>query len=149
MVGDEDDDAVMYYGSGTTGRPKGILVAHKNLFWFIISCFEVFDLRREDRVLFPIPLIHGFGFTGQLVAFVRGCTIVLVKDSDPMKTLQTILEEKVNVFFAVPTLVHQLAEIPNFERYMKNVRRVLTGGGNLNESLLQKYARNGIRIGNV
>ena len=144
-----DDPAAIIYTSGTTGRPKGAVVTHANILWWCASILTTIDLRRDDRVLMVIPLIHAYAFTFGMLCIQKGCSIVLLRDFEPQKFLETIRDEKVDVFLGVPTILQRLTETPGFKEHLTGARALLSASGPLAPSLVETYTRLGIKVQNM
>ena len=138
---DPDDDATIFYTSGTTGRPKGALGTHRNLCTNILSsaynaAFAV--LRRGESLPEPtprtsltvIPLFHvtacSAGLMGSIVA---GNTLIFMHKWDPVEAFGIIEREKVNLTGGVPTIAWQLIEHPERHKYdLSSLEAVAYGG---------------------
>ena len=136
-----DDDATIFYTSGTTGRPKGALGTHRNLCTNILSsaynsAFSV--LRRGEALPDPmprtsltvIPLFHvtacSAGLMGSIVA---GNTLIFMHKWDPVEAFGIIEREKVNLTGGVPTIAWQLIEHPERHKYdLSSLEAVAYGG---------------------
>lgn len=103
---DPGDPAVIFYTSGTTGRPKGAILTHPNLVMnATVNAFDVIDLSREDVALGCLPLFHTFGQSVSMNALFRiGGTLVMQTRFDPHRALDLMVEEGVTVFHGVPTM---------------------------------------------
>ncbi|WP_435972132.1 long-chain-fatty-acid--CoA ligase [Streptomyces sp. Qhu_M48] len=103
---DPGDPAVIFYTSGTTGRPKGAILTHLNLVMnATVNAFDVIDLSREDVALGCLPLFHTFGQSVSMNALFRiGGTLVMQTRFDPHRALDLMVEEGVTVFHGVPTM---------------------------------------------
>ena len=145
-----DDAALVVYTSGTTGLSKGAVMTHENLFWGSTLIVVAFDIRSEDRVLAVMPLFHLVGLTWPgMVDVQKGCTTVLMRDFDPLKILVTIQNEKVNEFMMVPTMLHRIAQVPNFDRYLTTVRWIASGGAPLSVPMIRRFTSLGIEVGQL
>jgi fatty-acyl-CoA synthase len=145
-----DDRLIILYTSGTTGRPKGVVYTHNTVFWYCVTTLVSFDIRPEDRMLVISPLFHQVGLLCGAVANVyRGCTTLLVKRFDPLKTLQLIEREKAAGLIGVPTFLQRFTLTPDFERYLRSVRWFSVGGAPLPVPLLQTYQQRGVRVGQL
>jgi len=145
-----DDRLIILYTSGTTGRPKGVVYTHNTVLWYCITTLVSFDIRPEDRMLVISPLFHQVGLLCGAAAHVyRGCTTLLIKKFDPLKTLELIEREKAVGFIGVPTFLQRFTLTPNFERYLSSVRWFSVGGAPLPVPLLQAYQQRGIRVGQL
>jgi long-chain acyl-CoA synthetase len=120
-----DDDATIFYTSGTTGVAKGVLGTHRNLITNLINTgFRAARaaVRRGGDTpkpnpsarraqLLPLPLFHVTGFHSALVpAVFNGVTVVLMYKWDVDRALDLIAAERINVLSLVPTLAWQLCE---------------------------------------
>lgn len=125
----EDDTAELFYTSGTTGPPKGVMLSHRQLYLHALAAMASMPVAETDVQLHLIPLFHvnGWGTPHYLTA--KGGTHVMVKKFDPATVLKLIQEERVTRFFIVPTMVTALLEFPDLRSYdVSSVKEVLIGG---------------------
>jgi len=149
LAGGGDDPAVIMYTSGTTGRPKGAVLTHNNFFWASTTILATLDFRLGDRVLVVMPLFHIGALIFSISDVHKGCTTVLMKAFEPLKMLETIQKERIDAFLAVPTMLHLMAQVPNFAQYMSGVRWLLSGAAPVPVPLIQTYMQHGIKIQQV
>lgn len=97
--------AVVMYTSGTTGRPKGAMMAHRQIVFNCHSCQWAFGYREGERQLVAVPLFHVTGLNSQLVAgLASGGTLVVLGEYTRAGALAALVEERVNIFVGVPTM---------------------------------------------
>jgi fatty-acyl-CoA synthase len=126
---EEDDTAEIFYTSGTTGRPKGVMLTHRNLYLHALVTLAVSPMDETDIQVHLIPLFHvnGWGTPHYLTA--TGGTHIMVQKFDPTKTMEIIQREKVTRFYIIPTMANAILALPNLADYdVTSVRRVLVGG---------------------
>jgi acyl-CoA synthetase (AMP-forming)/AMP-acid ligase II len=127
-----DDDAWLFYTSGTTGRPKGAVLTHGNLVAAAMNCLaDLYSFQPEDVVLHAAPLTHGCGVY-ILPSLARGAYNVVIEGHfDPARVFATIAAERVTaVSFLAPTQIVALlehSEAPAAD--LSTVRAVIYGGG--------------------
>lgn len=103
--------AALIYTTGTTGRPKGVMLSHRNILFVARASSEVRALGPEDRVYAVLPISHILGLTGIVVStLLCGGRIALASRFDPRLALQAILREGVTVMVGTPTMYGMLAE---------------------------------------
>ncbi|MEX0342520.1 MAG: class I adenylate-forming enzyme family protein, partial [Erythrobacter sp.] len=137
-----EDEATIFYTSGTTGQPKGALGTHRNLCTNILSSgFNgAFAALRRGEVppepvqkvgLTVIPLFHVTACSAGLMGYVvAGHTLVFMHKWDPVKAFQLIEREKVNLTGGVPTIAWQLLEHPERKNYdLSSLEAIAYGGG--------------------
>jgi fatty-acyl-CoA synthase len=125
----EDDMAELFYTSGTTGLPKGVMLTHRNLYMHALCFMATMPVAETDVQLHLIPLFHvnGWGTPHYLTA--KGGAHVMLKIFDPARVLDLIQQEKVTRFFIVPTMVTALMDYPRFSSYdLSSVKDILIGG---------------------
>jgi long-chain acyl-CoA synthetase len=129
VVIDPEDDATIFYTSGTTGQPKGALGTHRNLCANIGSTLfaRARSLARGTRATLPpaaqsaallsVPLFHVTGCHSSLVAgSYNGNKIVMIRKWNPERALELIERERITQFGGVPSMVWQALESPEFTR---------------------------------
>ncbi|MBN2972138.1 acyl--CoA ligase [Roseomonas aeriglobus] len=138
---DPDDDATIFYTSGTTGAPKGALGTHRNLTTNILSSGYVqarMSLRRGEMPAEPtpkvylavIPLFHVTACSATMMGtLVSGSTLIFMRKWDPVEALGIIEREKVNVTGGVPTIAWQLLEHPDRANYDLSSLELIAYGG--------------------
>jgi len=113
----EGDDALILYTSGTTGRPKGALFDHHRVLWVGISCAMLFGLRDGDRILHVAPMYHGADLAMMIVGGTQiGATHVVLPGFEPGAVLDALEQQRINVFFGVPTMYQLLLRHPSLAR---------------------------------
>ena len=137
-----DDDATIFYTSGTTGRPKGALGTHRNICTNPISLFYV-NVRNSLRAgadaagdgtqnayLLSVPFFHATGCHSILVAnALAGGKLVIMHRWDAGRALELIEREQITTFGGVPTMVMQVLDHPDFDsRDTSSVKGVGYGG---------------------
>ncbi|WP_335870829.1 long-chain-fatty-acid--CoA ligase [Bacillus sp. 2205SS5-2] len=136
----DDDDLEILYTSGTTGRPKGVLLDHKRIMNVGIIMLAGLGLNPQDRFLHIAPLFHSaqlnlFMITG----FFLGATHVIHRDFHPVKTLETIEKEKVTFFFGVPAMYTHLLQVPMKEKYdLSSISRCAYGAAPMAPELVKQ-----------
>jgi acyl-CoA synthetase (AMP-forming)/AMP-acid ligase II len=134
---DLDDVAWIFYTSGTTGRPKGAMLSHRNLCASTMNALaDICDIQPEDTVLHVAPLSHGSGLYA-IPCIARGARNVIYAGAsfDPEGVLRTIDHEQVNIIaFLAPTMIHMLVE-SNASCKTSSLRRVIYGGAPIDPKL--------------
>jgi len=146
-----DDDATIFYTSGTTGFPKGALGTHRNLVTNIFSSgygASVAAMRRGDEppqpvhktMLTVIPLFHVTACSAGLMGTVAaGNTMIFMRRWDPIKAFEIIEREKVNATGGVPTIAWQLIEHPDRDKYdLSSLEAIAYGGAPSAPELVRK-----------
>ncbi len=137
-----DDDATIFYTSGTTGAPKGALGTHRNLMTNIMSSgysSARMLLRRGETppaapepkvMLLVIPLFHVTACSATLMgAIASGSTMVFMRKWDTIRAFEIIERERVNLTGGVPTIAWQLLEHPDRGRYdLSSIEAIAYGG---------------------
>jgi long-chain acyl-CoA synthetase len=126
-----DDDAVILYTSGTTGRPKGAELTHANLVRNAeLSARVVLQNTADDVIMGCLPLFHVFGLTCGLNATVAAAaTLTLLPRFDPAKALQIIARDQVTIFEGVPTMYAAMLHLPDADPAAAATLRVCASGG--------------------
>jgi acyl-CoA synthetase (AMP-forming)/AMP-acid ligase II len=110
----EDDDALILYTSGTTGRPKGALFDHHRIVWVGINTALMLGLRDGDRILHVAPMYHA----AELAMLINGGTLVgathvVLPGFAPEAVLDSLEQHRINVFFGVPTMYQLMLRDPS------------------------------------
>ena len=111
LPGDPDEAAMLQYTSGTTGRPKGVLLKHKSLVNVAKLTFEAVEVPAGAVCLNPLPMFHTAGCViATLGPLWIGGTVVLVDGFVPAPVLSSLRDENVSVLFYVPAVLGALLE---------------------------------------
>jgi fatty-acyl-CoA synthase len=139
----ENDPLVLMYTSGTTGRPKGALLTHRNFLFGAIHSLLAYGLGPACRSLVVAPLFH-IGALGASVTPViyAGGSLVLAEFERPGDTLLTLEEEKITYMFAVPVMYELMARSGRWEAAdFSRVDFFIAGGAPMPAALIQRYQR--------
>jgi acyl-CoA synthetase (AMP-forming)/AMP-acid ligase II len=125
-IADLDDLCSINYTSGSSGRPKGVMLTHRNWLGVYRNMLIDRDLRGDDVVAHVGPLTHASG-TYFVPWFLRGATNVLV-DGGAEGLLEAIDRLEVTVFTCVPTLLTRVVNHPRFDGYRLGSLRMIGYG---------------------
>ncbi|TMD61934.1 MAG: long-chain fatty acid--CoA ligase [Chloroflexi bacterium] len=129
---DPDDLAWLFYTSGTTGKPKGAMLTHRNLLAMMMNYFaDVNPLAPEDVVLHAAPLTHGSGLFG-LPAIAKGATSIILHTPsfDPQTVFALIQDLRVTtIAFLAPTQIKMMLNGPYRSYDLSSLRCIPYGGG--------------------
>jgi len=145
----DDDDFIIVYTSGTTGKPKGAVLTHKNIFMNAINMVLECGLNKDEVQIIGTPLFHIGGISAMTMLMVVGGTSILHRKFEPEHTLRTIEAEKVTYAFMVPSMWNILLEIPFFERFNVNSLRIICCGAastplELKKKLMKNFPNAGV-----
>ncbi|MBX9953129.1 MAG: long-chain-fatty-acid--CoA ligase [Candidatus Obscuribacterales bacterium] len=142
-VNPEIDLAVLVYTSGTTGKPKGAMLTHRNLLGAVTAAHAAFPVHSEDRLLGALPLCHIYGLTVVMLGTLhKGGSLALIEKFDVVPALQTIQDEKVTVLPAVPTMYQYMIMQLEKQTYdLSSLRLCLAGGAPLSKTIFESLAR--------
>ena len=144
------DPAVLMYTSGTTGRPKGVMLTHDNLFWASIGLAHTIDWACKYRFLSVAPLFHIGGLAPIFGNVHSGCTTFFVPAFDPVKIWDVITGEKINFMMSVPAMLQFMLFAPDIaEKDLSALRHIVCGGSAVPQGLIAAYDRMGIKVEQV
>lgn len=137
----EDDNAVILYTSGTTGKPKGAMLTHQNLYSNARDVGEYLQIGANDRVIATLPVFHVFALTVVVNApLLQGATIVLVPRFNPKEVFEAIKKYKASVFAGVPTMFNFMNQLPDVDPAdFASVRLAVSGGSAMPVALLHSF----------
>ncbi len=144
----EDEVALIMYTSGTTGRPKGAMLTHGNLWWNNANQMHFLDVLEDDVTLVVAPLFHigGLNVT-TLITWQRGGEVVLHRTFDPGTALEDIARYGVTTMFGVPAIFLFMSQDPGFTSAdLTSIRTLICGGAPVPEPLMKLYLGRGISM---
>ena len=109
-----DDVADILFTSGTTGRSKGAMSAHRQSIGVSRAWAQLGGVRQDDRYLVVNPFFHSFGYKiGILVGLLTGCTLYPVATFDLAATMRLIQDEQITVLPGAPTIYQSILSAPS------------------------------------
>lgn len=125
----ETDLATINYTSGTTSRPKGVMITHRNAYMNVVGTLIHFHMTPADRYLWTLPMFHANGWTFVWTVTATGGTHVCLPKVEARTAFEKINSERITAMCAAPTVLIFLANAP--EEMRRGVRagvRVITAG---------------------
>lgn len=138
---DGEDPYCILYTSGTTGRPKGAVIPHRQVLWNCINTAVSWGLYEDDVSPVFTPLFHAGGLFAFLTPlFYLGGRILLAKGFDAERSLRCIIDERCTVILGVPTLFQLWMDSPRFDELdFSHVRFFISGGAPCPPSLMNSW----------
>lgn len=134
------DPSLLMYTSGTTGKPKGILLNYRHLSGSPEAMTHFVDLSPNDVKLCAIPLSHIGGFIYIQNCLTFGITLVLMDRFQPLDFLRNVTEYKVTCFHIVPPMYTALLTIKNIDQYdLSSLRWVVVFGAPSSPEILERF----------
>lgn len=125
----EEDVAYLYYTSGTTGLPKGVMLSHKNVCIHALAAIAELGLTDRDRWIHAAPLFHlADAWATFAVTWVGGCHVI-AEDFKPSAVLEKMQRERVTITNMIPTMLNMLVNTPGVKDYDFSSLRVMLSGG--------------------
>jgi fatty-acyl-CoA synthase len=142
----DEDIYCLVYTSGTTGKPKGVMLSHRMVLWNAYNTALGWQLREDDVSPIFTPMCHAGGLGVFLTSlFAIGGTVVLHRGFDATEVWRTIEAERCSVVMGVPTIYRMLMDAPEFEAVnLSSVRWFISGGAPLPLYIIDAYQRRGV-----
>ncbi|MEC3913668.1 FadD3 family acyl-CoA ligase [Nocardia sp. CDC160] len=135
-----DDLSDILFTSGTTGRSKGVLIAHQQVLTSARAWADCATLNSEDRYLIVPPFFHAFGYkAGILTSLVTGATIIPQAVFDVAETMRLIHDERITVLTGPPTIHQSILDHPaRGEADLSSLRVAVTGAATVPVVLIER-----------
>ena len=125
----DNDLAHLYYTSGTTGRPKGVMLSHKNVCTHALAAIAELKLDDRDTWIHVAPLFHLADAWATFAITWVGGRHVTTGDFDPALILSTMAREGVTITNMIPTMLNELVNTQGAKTYDFSALRVVLSGG--------------------
>jgi acyl-CoA synthetase (AMP-forming)/AMP-acid ligase II len=108
----ETDLLSINYTSGTTSRPKGVMITHRNAYINVVGTLLHIPMRMTDRYLWTLPMFHANGWTFTWIVTAVGAAHICLRKVDPLKVFELIAAERATHMCAAPTVLIGIANAP-------------------------------------
>jgi long-chain acyl-CoA synthetase len=137
-----EDLACLIYTSGTVGKPKGVMLSHKN---FIRDCEltqKLCHTNQNDRIIGVLPLFHIFGLANILICgFYYGASIILIPQYSPSTLLQALSKHSATLLMATPTIYLHIKKAQERKKIPlpKTLRLCISGAAPLKKDIIEEF----------
>src|ERR1700716_2798496 len=126
---DERDLLSINYTSGTTSRPKGVMITHRNAYMNIVGTLIHISMSPAERYLWTLPMFHANGWTFTWIVTAVGGTHVCLRRVEPPRIFTELARESITMLCAAPTVLIGIANAPDeLRKGAPRGVRVLTAG---------------------
>ena len=134
-----EDTAFQLYSSGTTGRPKGVMLSNSNFFGLLPMAKEMWELSPDTVNLVAMPLFHIGGGGWAVAGMYEGATSVIVRDLDPAALIRMIPEFGITHGFVVPAVLQFMLMVPGVaDADFSSLEVLVYGASPISEEVLAK-----------
>jgi len=126
-----NEPAIILYTSGTTKKPKGVIITHFNIFNSVISYYRILKISKYDSTVIAVPLSYVTGLIAQLLLFIycKG-TVYLMKEFHGEKLLRLFHEKQITFFHSTAAIYNIMLNVKNRADYdVSSMKMALCGGG--------------------
>ncbi|RLL46859.1 long-chain-fatty-acid--CoA ligase [Oceanobacillus piezotolerans] len=124
----DENPCFIVYTSGTTGRPKGAVLTHKNICLNLMNLLYDTKSTLGDSQLIVVPQFHIAGLLLTLFACLTSGKTVIQREFNPVDVLSTVESEGINVLFLVPAMWNFLFQVPNIDDYNLSSLKIASTG---------------------
>ena len=151
VSGHDEDDILIVYTSGTTGKPKGAVLTQSALLWNGFNSIHAHDLSQSDHVLTVLPMFHVGGLNNQtLPALMAGATVTLRRRFDPAQWLADVALRRPTISLLVPATIQAVVCHPAWAKSdLSSLRMLNTGSMVIPDSLIRAFHDRGIPVGQI
>lgn len=135
-----DDELLgLFYTSGTTAEPKGVMLTHKNMLSNIAHSEGVYNYLPDDIYLHAAPMFHLADGAAVFSHTSRAATQTFIPRFDPKQVLETISRERISLILLVPTMLNFLLQHPDLDSYdLSSLRHLTYGASPIAPDLLRR-----------
>lgn len=139
----DDDVAVILYTSGTTGKPKGAMLTHRNLYSNAMDTGLYLQMSHQDKIIATLPMFHVFCLTVALNApLMTGATVIIVPRFSPSDIFQVVRDYEATIFAGVPTMYNFLLQYEDGKASdLQSLRLCVSGGASMPVALLHDFEK--------
>ncbi|MGQ0384083.1 MAG: acyl-CoA ligase (AMP-forming), exosortase A system-associated [Gammaproteobacteria bacterium] len=134
----DTDMAAIFYTSGSTGLPKGVVLSHRNMVSGAESVAHYLGNHGDDRLLAVLPFSFDYGFSQLSTAFLAGASVALLEYLFPRDVIAAVAREGITGLAGVPPLWSQLADLPWPQEGKVSLRYITNSGGTMPAATLAK-----------
>ena len=142
------DSTALARTSGSTDKPKGVLLTQDALVWNADNSADMHDLTADDRILTTLPLFHVGGLNNQTTpALAAGCTVVLHPRFDVEATFDAIARERISLTVLVPAQLDMMMAHPRWQSAdFSSLRSITTGSTIVQERMIRAVQARGVPL---
>ncbi len=124
----DDDMTILLFTAGTTGRPKGVMLLHRNFSEYVTNNVSPVEPDVEEKNILTVPMYHIAGIQAMMAAVYGGRTLVIQRQFEPEEWMRLVQEERCGRAMMVPTMLKQLMDNERFSQYDLSSLKVITYG---------------------
>ncbi|MGQ4618917.1 AMP-binding protein [Nocardia sp. R7R-8] len=145
---DPADPVLIVYTSGTSGRPKGVVLSHRALWFNSLNTLLGLDVVSDDVTLVNTPLSHTAALnTLAITTLHKGGTVVLDRGFEARRCLEQIRRHRVTTMFAVPSMLALMSQAEGFDDAdLSSLRWILAGGAPTPPALVAEWSERGVPV---
>jgi len=149
--GRDEDDALIVYTSGTTGKPKGAVLQQRALLWNGFNSIHAHDLSQNDHVLNSLPMFHVGGLNNQtLPALLAGASVTLHRRFDPGLWLADVAARRPTLSILVPAMMLAIIAHPAWRSTdLSSLKMINSGSMVVPDSLIRAFHARGVPVGQI